>query len=314
MREYGQISPQFWIGETGKKIRGNADAQIIALYLMTSPHSHMTGVFHCPVLYMSYETGIPFEGASKGLRRLIEVGFCEYDDPSETVFVIKMAMYQIGESLKQGDNRIAGLKKELQKMPETPMKHRFIEIYNNDFCLGFDVKNISPSEAPSKPLRSQEQEQEQGQEQEQEKTHTVEATEKTGKPTPAASVCLEIKKIGIIDINPAHPKLLMLIEAGATIDEFMHAARTAKDKGKGFAYVLGVVNGQRADAAQLGEKPGKRSRSPPASGGSRQHLMMEAGRSLFAHRDEEKGHEREIEGTAEFVECDTDKPVAGIVD
>ena len=294
MREYGQISPQFWIGETGKKIRGNADAQIIALYLMTSPHSHMTGVFHCPVLYMSYETGIPFEGASKELRRLIEVGFCEYDEPSETVFVIKMAMYQIGESLKQGDNRIAGLKKELQKMPETSMKHRFIEIYNDDFCLGFDVKNTSPSEAPSKPLGSQEQEQEQ----EQEKTHTVEATEKKGKPTPAASVCLELKKIGIVDVNPSHPKLGSLIKAGAMLDEFIYAARTAKDRGKGFAYVLGVVEGRRNEAAQTGGFVGKNQRSPPSHG--KQAMIAVIGNSIFGHRDKEKGYEREVDGTAEF--------------
>lgn len=67
-------------------------------------------------------------------------------------------------------------------------------------------------------------------------------------------------------------------------------------------------------AAQLKADALKRSRSPPNGGGGRQQLMMEAGKSLFAHRDEGKGHEREIEGTAEFVECNTDQPVAGIVD
>lgn len=69
-----------------------------------------------------------------------------------------------------------------------------------------------------------------------------------GKPTPAASVCLAIKKMGIIDVNPSHPELLMLIEIGATVDEFVYAARAAKDKGKGFRYILGVVKGQREEA------------------------------------------------------------------
>lgn len=80
-------------------------------------------------------------------------------------------------------------------------------------------------------------------------THTDYPSQQSSNPTPAASVCLAIKKIGIIDLNPSHPELLMLIEAGATIDEFMHAARTAKDKSKGFAYVLGIVKGQRTEAA-----------------------------------------------------------------
>lgn len=81
-------------------------------------------------------------------------------------------------------------------------------------------------------------------------THTDYPSQQSREPTPAASVCLELKKVGIIDLNPTHPKLLMLIEAGATIDEFMHAARTAKDKGKGFLYTLGIVESQRTEAAQ----------------------------------------------------------------
>lgn len=81
-------------------------------------------------------------------------------------------------------------------------------------------------------------------------THTDYPSQQSSNPTPAASVCLAIKKIGIIDLDPSHLELLMLIEAGATIDEFMHAARTAKDKSKGFAYVLGIVKGQRTEAAK----------------------------------------------------------------
>lgn len=85
-------------------------------------------------------------------------------------------------------------------------------------------------------------------------THTDYPSQQSREPTLAASVCMEIKKIGVIDVNPSHPKLSMLIESGATIDEFMHAARTAKDKGKGFTYVLGIVESQRKEAAQAKDK------------------------------------------------------------
>lgn len=85
-------------------------------------------------------------------------------------------------------------------------------------------------------------------------THTVHDSQQSREPTPEARVCLAIKNIGIVEVNPSHPELLMLIEAGATIDEFMHAARTAKDKGKGFAYVLGVVKGQRSEALKAKDK------------------------------------------------------------
>lgn len=163
MRDYGIVSPKFWIGQTGKGLRGNPEAQVLALYLMTSPHSTMTGVFHCPILYMAHETGLSMEGASKALASLIEAGFCEYEEASETVFVIRMAAYQIGESLKPGDKRVIGLRREVDRMPESRMKQRFMEVYGVPFALLDPAKNDSPSQGACKPHRSQDQEQEQEQ-------------------------------------------------------------------------------------------------------------------------------------------------------
>lgn len=164
MRDYGKVSPQFWIGETGKQLRGDANAQLLALYLMTCPHSTMTGVFHCPILYMAHETGLGIEGATKALARLSEVGFCEYEEASETVFVIRMAAYQIGDSLKPNDNRVLGLRKEVERMPESRAKSRFLAVYGVAFGLVEPGKKGRGSKAPRKPLPSQEQEQEQEQE------------------------------------------------------------------------------------------------------------------------------------------------------
>jgi len=164
MRDYGQVTPTFWIGETGKKLRGDAGAQVLALYLMTSPHSTMTGVFHCPVLYMAHETGLGLEGASKALARLLQEGFCEYDEASESVFVVRMASFQIAQSLKAGDKRILGLQREVEKMQPAVLRERFIATYSEAFKLGETGKNASPYQAPCKPLPSQEQEQEQEQE------------------------------------------------------------------------------------------------------------------------------------------------------
>ena len=81
MRDYGMVSPRFWIGETGRKLRKFPDAQRIAMYLLTAPMADMTGVFYCPVATILNDVGEPcepseaplkgfergFEGASKGL-------------------------------------------------------------------------------------------------------------------------------------------------------------------------------------------------------------------------------------------------------
>ena len=198
MRDYGMVSPRFWIGETGRKLRKLPDAQRVAMYLLTAPMADMTGVFYCPVATILNDVGAPceplaypskglstpsegaltpldrgFEGVKKALLTLQELGFCVYDFESEYVFVKEMARWQIAPKLKPSDNRSKGLRKTVENMPN-PMRARFIARYNEDFALGFDEQEvekmiseceglISRSEAPCKALPSQEQEQEQEQ-------------------------------------------------------------------------------------------------------------------------------------------------------
>ena len=173
MRDYGIVSPRFWIGETGRKLRTMPYAQRVAMYLLTAPASEMTGVYYCPVATILNDVGLPseslardHEGALKAvieaLKTLRSLDFCEFDFDSEYVFVKEMARWQIAEKLKPTDNRVKGIIKTVESMPE-PMRARFIARYNDDFSLGFEVEKQQKSEAPSKPLRSQEQEQEQEQ-------------------------------------------------------------------------------------------------------------------------------------------------------
>lgn len=169
MRDYGIVSPRFWIGETGRKLRSMPYAQRVAMYLLTAPASEMTGVYYCPVSTILNDVGLPseslardHEGALKAvkeaLKTLRSLNFCEFDFDSEYVFVKEMARWQIAEKLKPTDNRVKGIIKTVESMPE-PMRSRFIARYNDDFSLGFEVEKQQKSEAPSEPLRSQEQEQ-----------------------------------------------------------------------------------------------------------------------------------------------------------
>lgn len=70
MRDYGKVSPRFWIGETGRKLRKMPDAQRIAMYLMTALMAEMTGVLYCPIATILNDVGSPCEGLERGgLRR-----------------------------------------------------------------------------------------------------------------------------------------------------------------------------------------------------------------------------------------------------
>lgn len=148
MRDYAKVAPQFWTGETGKKIRAaGAETVVVALYLMTCPHANMIGLYYLPKMYIAHETGLGMEGASKGLARAIEAGFCSYDEASEHVFVHAMARFQIADKLDPKDKRCKGIENELARAPKGLLLQGFMETYAVAFC----IKNVSPFEAPSKP-------------------------------------------------------------------------------------------------------------------------------------------------------------------
>ncbi len=164
MREYATVSPVFWTGQTGRRLKqAGPDAMLVAMYLVTSPHSNAMGMFYLPTLYISHETGLTLEGASKALARACEEGFCAYDDEAEVVWVFEMARFQIGQALSPKDNRVKWVNEEYVKLP----KCRFLKDFFNKYATAFHLKESrdgSPSEVPSEPHRSQEQEQEQEQE------------------------------------------------------------------------------------------------------------------------------------------------------
>jgi len=161
MRDYGKVSPRFWTGETGRKIReAGGDAQRVALYLLTCPMSSMTGLYYLSLPTIAHEVGMTLQGASKALASLSEAHFAYWDEASEVVFVPEMAAHQIGDRLDQKDNRVKGVIREWMTMRKCRFFNDFYERYKDAYHL----PEPSPSEAPYKPLRSQEQEQEQEQE------------------------------------------------------------------------------------------------------------------------------------------------------
>lgn len=165
MRDYATVAPQFWLGNTGRELRKKgAEAQVVSFYLMTSPHANMLGLYYLPILYIAHETGLGLEGASKGLNRSIEAGFCSYDEDTEMVWVHEMAAYQVGKALKPGDNRCAGVRSEYASLTENRFLSSFYERYKNDFHLNIKREPRRILEGASKGLGSQDQEQDQKQE------------------------------------------------------------------------------------------------------------------------------------------------------
>jgi hypothetical protein len=272
MRDYAKISPTIWTGDTGRKLRAKGpEPLVVALYLMSAPGSNMLGVYYQPVLYMAHETGLGIEGASKGLEVCITEGFCHFDMPTEIVWVVEMASYQIAKALKATDKRCAGIQREYDGLPFNPFLGAFFDHYKRAFHMTSRRPLVPPkpgfSEGASEPLPSQEQAQAQAQEQEheqaQEQAPRARAYARAGPSKPrlagaaaaappslADEVCLALNQAGIANAKAGSVKLLALLDAGATVDEFVGLADAAKAKDKPIEWLLESLIRKREDAAK----------------------------------------------------------------
>lgn len=187
MRGYSKISPKFWTGESGIKIRElGVDSQIVALYLLTCPHANMIGVYYLPLPYLCHDIGLEEPIITCALDNLISINFCSYDYTKQYVWVHEMARYQIAAQLDPKDKRVKAVNDAFNTLPILSFTCQFYLKYYQAFHIFVrnTVKNISdekndhqkmtsndsnsiPIEVPSEGLRSQEQEQNQKQEQKQ---------------------------------------------------------------------------------------------------------------------------------------------------
>ena len=137
------VKPSFWTGKTGKKLRAHPDAQRLALYLMTSPHRLMTGLYYVPKIIIHHELGleIPEIDAAFKLLSSDSYEFAYYDDEADLVLVINLAAHQVGETLKGGekpDRKIANVIKLISPYRTHPFYARFVDRYNLPFHLNLE--------------------------------------------------------------------------------------------------------------------------------------------------------------------------------
>lgn len=155
MRQYAAVSPRFWNGPTGKAIRSSGrDAQVLALYLITGPSAHMMGLYYLAFPTLCHEAGFMPEEARATLAVLAGHEFAFYDEAAELVWIPEGAAHQIGDELKPGDKRIAGIERVLQGFLGHPYGRAFLRRYKSAYSLSLNVKGkplARPSVAPPKP-------------------------------------------------------------------------------------------------------------------------------------------------------------------
>ncbi len=162
MKDYAKVSPQFWTRGSGKRLRGDPDAQVLAMYLVTCPFANMIGIYYAPFVAIAHETGLGPKQTALAMSRLESAGFATYDHEAEVVWVPNMASYQLGEEMSLRDNRHRGVLAEIQRVSGHRFVDLFLERYGTAYNLPLTMKGRSssppplgsPLEAPPKDLRS----------------------------------------------------------------------------------------------------------------------------------------------------------------
>lgn len=135
-REYSKVSPQFWVGKTGREIlKLSVESGFLAFYLMTCPHANMIGIYYLPIAYIAHDIKIDVSVISRALNELIEVGFCSYDFLAEHVWVHEMAKYQVCDYLEEKDKRVKGINDIFRSLPDLIFLEDFYKKYQHAFHL-----------------------------------------------------------------------------------------------------------------------------------------------------------------------------------
>lgn len=156
-RSYSTINSKLWAGRTGIKLRENVNARVVQVYLLSCQSANAIGLFHVALPTIAHETGLTVDevrGAIAFLRDECD-GFCDYDEAVELAWVPRMALFQIGESIKPKDKVRPSLVRSALEWKGHPFFFRFVEEYAERYGLA-ELQGIAPGtpkqEAPLKPL------------------------------------------------------------------------------------------------------------------------------------------------------------------
>jgi hypothetical protein len=155
MRDYGKVHTRFWSSDT---IRGlTDDGRLLAMYLMTSPHSTIAGVFRLPDGYVCEDMQWTPERVAQGFAELFAKGFGNRCETSKWVWVTKHLEWNPPENPNQ---RKSAAKVALSVPDECAWKLDFMRVCGPS--LGIETpQKPNPSLTVVKPFPNQEQEQEQ---------------------------------------------------------------------------------------------------------------------------------------------------------
>ena len=292
MREYARVAPQFWTRGSGKRLRGDSDAQVLAMYVVTCPAANMIGIYYVPFVSIAYETGLGEKRTRAALSRLETAGFAFYDDDAEVVWVPNMASYQLGDALGgEGDKRRKGVLAEIEKVGG----HKFVDLFFEQYAKGYGLTPSTPSKgSPTTDTTPSEGKLDPSEEAAQ--AHAQAASQSTATPSGVIPKTRSSRATRLLDDwQPKESDLEALrrklgVEPLACVDEFRDYWRSvAGQRGTKLDWDATFRNRVR-DKAELGKLP---KWHPPE--------FTEDGTPIFRSKDREKYIPKDGETAGEYL-------------
>ncbi len=120
-RTYWRIAPAFWSDE--KVAAWGDDSRLLALYILTSPHRTLEGLFRLPRGYILADLGWTPERLAEPFAQLLQDGFIEYDERTHVCLIVNALEYQAPNN----PNQVTAALNLLEEVPATPLFARLFQ-------------------------------------------------------------------------------------------------------------------------------------------------------------------------------------------
>lgn len=117
---YYKVGPVFWSDNP----HWNDDARLCALYILTSPHRTLEGLFRMPTAYAVADLGWSAERFAEPFAQLLADGFIEYDATAAVCLIVNALKWQG----PQNPNQVKAALDVLAALPRTPLLARLLAL------------------------------------------------------------------------------------------------------------------------------------------------------------------------------------------
>lgn len=120
---YRSIDAAFWTDPAVRAL--SPEEKLLYFYLISNPHTHLSGIYYLPVSFVIHETGLTESQARKAIDTLSKGSLVEYDGDREVVWVVKMLRHQ-----STSPKTMVAVAKQLKRVHKSPLIANLLQEYH----------------------------------------------------------------------------------------------------------------------------------------------------------------------------------------